>query len=143
MNAQSILSGHLGGGYAAGGAAIVMALLAIVPLRASADQGATTTTARAVPTVKLNKEGHIMEISLSYFVSTAGLDLATDAGAQALEQRMRGAADAVCKEIGHQYTRLWPNDQKCAEAAMDQAKPKARELIRSAQEKAASKKPSG
>jgi UrcA family protein len=106
-------------------------------------------TTKPVPTTKLvNKpmggvEGTpIVDISLSYGVSTAGLDLATASGAKALEQRIRDAADAVCKEIGRQYPHSWPSDKECAQAAADRGMVKARELIQAA-EKAAGQKHSG
>jgi len=45
----------------------------------------------------------IKEVSLSYGVSTAGLDLATVAGAEELDKRINDAALAACKEVGRQY----------------------------------------
>jgi len=123
--------------------AVVLALLAtgISSIASSDTTEGVTITAKALPTIKY-KENHVIEISLSYVVSTSGLDLATDSGAQALEQRMHNAADAVCKEIGRQYPKSWPSDKECAKAAVDRAMPKALELIDSAK-KAASQKSSG
>src|SRR3974390_2256994 len=45
----------------------------------------------------------IEDISLSYGVSTAGLDLSTSAGAAELQRRVGNAATAACKELGRQY----------------------------------------
>ena len=123
--------------------ALVLAILAtgITSIASSDTTEGITITSKAVPTITY-KENHVIEISLSYVVSTSDLDLATDSGAQALEQRMHYAADAVCKEIGQQYPKSWPNDKECAKAAVDRAMPKALELIDSAK-KATSHKPSG
>lgn len=41
----------------------------------------------------------ILDVSLSYGVSTAGLDLGTQAGAAELEKRVRDAATAACEEL--------------------------------------------
>jgi len=122
--------------------ALLLAILAtgISSIASSDSPEGITITAKALPTVK-SKENHVIEISLSYVVSASDLDLATDSGAQALEQRMHNAADAVCKEIGRQYPNSWPSDKACAKAAVDRAMPKALELIDSAK-KAASQKSS-
>src|SRR5215470_15143800 len=52
------------------------------------------TTASGVP---------IEDISLSYGVSTAGLDLSTSAGAADMQKRVSNAATAACKELARQY----------------------------------------
>ncbi len=78
----------------------------------------------------------INEISLSYGVSYAGLDLASTAGAAQLEKRVKDAAMDACKELGSKYPEAAPNDQQCAKAATDKAMAKVREL-----EAAAAKKP--
>jgi len=80
----------------------------------------------------------MMEISLSYDLSTAGFDLATPAGAQAFEKRVRDVADAVCKEIGRQYPQSKPGDEECARNAVHRAMVQAHKL-----EKAAAQKHSG
>ena len=123
--------------------ALVLALLAtgISSIASSDSTEGITITSKALPTIKY-KENHIVEISLSYVVSTSDLDLATDSGAQALQQRMQNAADTVCKEIGREYPKSWPNDKECAKAAVDRAMPKALALIDAAK-KAAGHKPSG
>jgi len=123
--------------------ALIAALLAagVSSIASSDSTEGITITSKALPTIKY-KENYIVEISLSYVVSTSDLDLTTDSGVQALEQRMHNAADVVCKEIGRQYPKSWPNDKECAKAAVDRAMPKALALIDSAK-KSASHKPTG
>lgn len=75
------------------------------------------------------------EISLSHQLSTAGFDLATPAGVQAFEQRIRDVADAVCKEIGHQYPQSQPDDKECARDAVRRAMVQARKLEKAAAQK--------
>lgn len=74
----------------------------------------------------------IEDISLSYGVSAAGLDLGSGAGASELERRVKDAATAACEEIGRQYPDATPSDRECARIAADQAMVKARELIAAA-----------
>jgi len=66
-------------------------------------------------------------------INRRGLNLATHSGAQALEQRIRAAADAVCKEIGREHPDSTPSDKECAKAAADRGMVKARELILAAE----------
>lgn len=80
----------------------------------------------------------IIDVSLSYGVSTAGLDLASHSGAMELEKRVRDAAMGACKEIGKQYPDATPSDADCAKAATDKAMVKVHAL-----ETAAAKKSSG
>ena len=69
----------------------------------------------------------IVDVSLGYGVSTAGLDLASVVGVAELDKRVRGAALAACKEIGRQYPDSTPTDEVCAKAAADKAMLKVRE----------------
>lgn len=69
----------------------------------------------------------IVDVSLGYGVSTAGLDLASAAGVAELDKRVRGAALAACKEIGRQYPDSTPSDEVCAKTAADKAMVKVRE----------------
>ena len=75
----------------------------------------------------------IVDVSLSYGVSVAGLDLASGKGAAELEKRIHDAARAACKEIGRQYPEATPSDTECAKVAADKAMVKARELVAMAQ----------
>src|SRR5271165_2877771 len=74
----------------------------------------------------------IKSISLSYGVSTVGLDLASAAGAEELEKRINDAALAACKEIGRQFPNATPSDAECAKAAAKDAMVRANELIQAA-----------
>lgn len=81
----------------------------------------------------------IIDISLSYGVSYAGLDLASGAGAIELEKRVNDAAGAACKEISRQrpIDQLTPNDAKCAKTAADKAMITVHELVAEARKKSA------
>ena len=50
----------------------------------------------------------ILDLSLSYGVSLADLDLSTASGARTAEERVNRAAQAACKEIGRQYPNATP-----------------------------------
>ena len=77
----------------------------------------------------------IVDVSLSYGVSIAGLDLASHVGAAELEKRIHDAALAACKEIGRQYPDSTPSDADCAKAAADKAMVRAHELEAAAAKK--------
>ncbi len=79
----------------------------------------------------------IIEVSLSYGVSVADLDLASHAGATELEQRVNGAAQAACKELGRQYPDSKPKDAECAKAAAAKAMVKVHQLVAAAVKKSA------
>jgi UrcA family protein len=70
----------------------------------------------------------IVDVSLSYGVSLAGLDLASHAGATELEKRVHDAAMAACKEIGRQYPDATPSTAECAKVAADKAMVQVHEL---------------
>lgn len=78
----------------------------------------------------------IVDVSLSYGVSTAGLDLASHVGAIELEKRVHDAAMAACKEISKQYPDATPSDADCAKVAADKAMVSAHELEAAAAKKA-------
>ena len=63
----------------------------------------------------------IVELSLSYDVSTAGVDRASSVGAAELAQRVDVAARAACKEISRQYRDATPSDAECAKEAAGKA----------------------
>ncbi len=77
----------------------------------------------------------ILDVSLSYGVSTAGLDLGTQAGAAELEKRVRDAATAACEELGRKYSDATPNDADCIKVAMNEAMVRVRELEAAAAKK--------
>jgi len=63
----------------------------------------------------------VKDITLSYGVSSAGLDLSTHVGALAFENRVKEAAEQACNEIGRQYPDSTPSDAACARATVDKA----------------------
>jgi hypothetical protein len=79
----------------------------------------------------------LIDVSLSYGVSTVGLDLATHVGALELEKRVHDAAVAACREIGRQYPDATPDEQTCARSAADKAMTRVHELEDAAAKKAA------
>jgi UrcA family protein len=74
----------------------------------------------------------IVDVSLGYGVSTAGLDLATTSGVAELDKRVHDAAIAACREIGRQYPDSTPTDEVCAKKAADKAMVKVREAAAAA-----------
>jgi UrcA family protein len=77
----------------------------------------------------------IVDVSLAYGVSTAGLDLASHVGATELEKRVHDAAMAACKEISKQYPDATPSEADCAKAAADKAMVRVHELEAAAAKK--------
>ena len=77
----------------------------------------------------------IRDISLSYGVNIADLDLATQYGPIALEKRVNDAAKAACDELGQKYPMSTPSNEACAKAAADKAMVKARALVAAARQK--------
>ena len=78
------------------------------------------------------------DLSLTYGVSLAGVNLATSSGATEAERRVREAAKAACEAIGQRYPNATPSDKECAKAATDEGMTKVHQLIAAA-EKATSK----
>ncbi|HYL01642.1 MAG TPA: UrcA family protein [Steroidobacteraceae bacterium] len=75
----------------------------------------------------------IQDVTLSYGVNAAGLDLSTHTGAVAFEQRVKAAAEQACKEIGRQYPNATPSEAVCATTAVDGAMARVQEIIASAE----------
>jgi UrcA family protein len=75
----------------------------------------------------------ILDLSLTYGVSLAGLDLSTNSGANEAAKRVSDAALAACKEIGRQYKEATPSEAECARAASDKAMMQVHELVASAE----------
>jgi|ERR1700675_2819798 len=71
----------------------------------------------------------ITNVSLSYSVSYAGLDLVSNAGVVELEKRVNDAALKACEEINRQYPLSVESNTKCAKAAVDKAMVKVHELV--------------
>jgi UrcA family protein len=74
----------------------------------------------------------IEDISLSYGVSTTGLDLSSSAGAAELKKRVTEAANTACKELGRQYPEATTTDAECVKNATDKAMVKVNDLIAAA-----------
>jgi UrcA family protein len=75
----------------------------------------------------------VVDMSLSYGVSTAGLDLASSAGAAELTRRVKDAAHAACREISRQYPEIASGDAECARSTADKAMVQVQQLIAVAQ----------
>ncbi len=75
----------------------------------------------------------ITEVSVSYRVNLADLNLATHSGATEAERRVSAAADAACKQINRQYPSATPADKTCAKDASDKAMTKVHELVATAE----------
>ncbi len=78
----------------------------------------------------------ILDVSVSYGVRVADLDLTSHYGPIQLEKRVRDAALAACKEIGRQYPDATPSEELCAKAAADKAMVTVHDLIAVAKAKA-------
>jgi hypothetical protein len=77
----------------------------------------------------------VQDVSLSYRVNTAGLNLALHADVLELEKRVKDAALTGCKEIGRQYPNSTPDVADCAKAASDKAMIKVNALAAAAAKK--------
>ena len=79
----------------------------------------------------------IVDVSMSYVVNTAGLDVVSHAGVMELQEGVNDAALSACKELGRQYPESTPNDDACVKAAADKAMVKVNELVAAAAKKPA------
>ena len=77
----------------------------------------------------------IVDVSMSYGVSIADLNLASQYGPIALEKRVHDAAKAACEEIGRKYPQSTPSDEVCTKVATDKAMVKVNELVAEARKK--------
>jgi UrcA family protein len=76
----------------------------------------------------------VEEISVSYGVSTQGLNLASSAGATELQNRINEAAKIACKELGRQIPASTSRDEvECVKATSAKAMVRAKELVTAAQ----------
>ena len=74
----------------------------------------------------------INDVSLSYGVSTAGLDFGSHAGVLEAQKRVKGVAESACKELAKRYPDGTPSDAECVKAATDKAMVKVNELAKAA-----------
>jgi len=77
----------------------------------------------------------VRNVSLSYGVNIADLNLASQSGPFELEKRIHDAALAACEELGRQFPQSSPSDGQCTTAATNEAMVKARALIAAARAK--------
>ena len=63
----------------------------------------------------------IVDVSLSYGVSTKGIDLTSSNGRAEFEKRVSDAATEACQELGKRYPGSTPTDAQCAKAATEKA----------------------
>jgi len=76
------------------------------------------------------------DLSLTYGVSLAGLNLATYSGATEAEKRVNAAAIAACKEIGRQYPDATPSEDECVKHAAKKAMVEVQQLVADAEKTA-------
>ncbi len=77
----------------------------------------------------------IRDVSLSYGISIADLNLASQYGPIELEKRVHDAAKAACEEIGRRYPLSTPSNEVCTKVATDKAMVKVHELVAAARQK--------
>ncbi len=75
----------------------------------------------------------MQDLSLTYEVSLAGLNLATKFGADEAERRVNAAALAACEEIGKQYPDAKPSEDECAKDAAKKAMVKIQQFVTTAE----------
>ena len=71
----------------------------------------------------------VRDVSLSYGINIADINLASQSGPFELEKRIRQAALAACEQLGRQYPQSSPSDGECTTAAVNKAMIKAHELV--------------
>jgi len=77
----------------------------------------------------------VRDVSLSYGVNIADINLASQSGPFELEKRIRQAALAACEQLGRQFPQSSPSDGECTTAAVNKAMVKAHELVAAARKK--------
>jgi len=104
--------------------AVVAQELEAVTVRASrVEQERVGMTSSGVP---------IYEVSVSYRVSYADLDLKTVAGSAQLEERVEQAAVDACEQIDARYPKAKPKGEACVKATVDEAMLDVRKVIEAA-----------
>ena len=69
------------------------------------------------------------QVSLSYNVSHADLDLRQNADVRELEKRIETAANEICAQLEEMFARGDPSKEECAERAINKAMADARAVI--------------
>ena len=103
---------------------------ALTNTEAQTEPEVTIQGSRAVTTAEHTMPGQIpvVQASLSYTVSAAGLDLATPAGAKEFEKRVSDTAAAICSELTRQFPLSRTSEAECTRTAKANGMPKVREL---------------
>ncbi|MBS0366750.1 MAG: UrcA family protein [Proteobacteria bacterium] len=70
----------------------------------------------------------IVDITISYGVSTSGIDLTSNTGFGEMEKRVNEAARAACVAISHQYPDASPDEATCTKHAAAKAMVQVRKL---------------
>jgi UrcA family protein len=73
--------------------------------------------------------GKIIELTLSYPVNFADLDITSASGAAELAKRVQDTARAACAEIGSKYPSATPSDAICAQKAAAKAMSEVRKIV--------------
>jgi UrcA family protein len=119
------------------GLALAAAVCAFGTIGAAQDLNEVTVQAtRIISTKNVGRDATtgapILDVSLSYGIKTADLDLASHYGPIQLEKRVRDTALAACQELGRKYPDSTPSDNECAKAAADKAMVRANEMVAAA-----------
>jgi UrcA family protein len=101
--------------------------------------GQVTVTASR-PTEKIVGRGLLLEpikeVSLSFAVSYADLDIASHSGAATLESRINDAANKACAQLDKDYALMAPGGNDCVKTAVKKAMVQAHAAIAAAEKKA-------
>ncbi len=128
------------GRFTAGAAAAVI-LMGVAVAQGVPEVQVQATRAMSTKTVGRTASGvPIVDISVSYGVSTKDIDLSTNSGAKMLEQRVKDAAAAACKEIGRQYPEATPGEAECTANAAGKAMSQVNQLVAAAEKAKATPK---
>ena len=125
------------------GPAILAAGLCLTAAALAADPLPTITIGAGVMTkedIGRSASGIPMEkVTLTHRVSYADLDLATDAGAAALEKRVRQTARTACQQLDELYPTESKDERECTGAAIAGASAQVTSAIAAARREASAK----
>ncbi len=119
---------------------IATAASALIGLAAAQSMDEITVRATRNMSIKSDTQtppggAQVKDISLSYVVTSSGLNLALHSDVLELQKRVKDAALTACKEIGRQYPNSMPNEADCAKAASDKAMTKVNTIVAAANKK--------
>ena len=122
------------------GLGVLVAMIGVPAAHAAdAPEGVVVTGSRVI-TEQVGRSSvgaPINQVSLSYKVSYADLDLKTADGTKKLDERVKTAADAACKELDRAFPLSTPDSGACAKSAVAGAKMKVKEVVAAAATKPA------